>query len=113
MNFSRSKSGQRTAKTGARKDRVLYAPLTQVLVLVAASLLLHPSALAQDPPAGPPAGTAGEHVLGPIDVEGTQHTPGANGSTDATATEGTGSYTTNSASVGSRIPQSLKETPQS
>lgn len=38
---------------------------------------------------------------------------GAAGSSDVTATEGTGSYTTNGASIGSKTPLSLQETPQS
>jgi len=38
---------------------------------------------------------------------------GANGSTDPTATEGTGSYTSNSLSIGSKTAQSIRETPQS
>jgi outer-membrane receptor for ferric coprogen and ferric-rhodotorulic acid len=51
-------------------------------------------------------------VIGTVEVEGAK-TAGANGSTDVTATEGTGSYTTNAMSVGSKTPQSIRETPQS
>ncbi|MEJ0037883.1 MAG: TonB-dependent siderophore receptor [Gammaproteobacteria bacterium] len=55
-------------------------------------------------------------VLGPVRVEGassTGATAGFNGSTDATATEGTGSYTSGALSIGSKAPQSMKDTPQS
>jgi len=63
-------------------------------------------------------------TLGPVRVEGVSPGgfaavdgfgagAGANGSSDPTATEGTGSLTTNGASVASKIPQALKDTPQS
>jgi TonB-dependent siderophore receptor len=54
----------------------------------------------------------GTKVIGTVEVEGAK-TAGANGSTDPTATEGTGSYTTNSMSIGSKTAQSIRETPQS
>lgn len=66
---------------------------------------------------------SGATVFGAVQVEGTSGVfadlsgfgPGAgtNGSSDVTATEGTGSLATNSASVGTGVPQALKETPQS
>jgi len=63
-------------------------------------------------------------VLGSVQVEGVQNEgfvplngfgagAGANGSSDPTATEGTGSLTTNGASVASKTAASLKDTPQS
>jgi outer-membrane receptor for ferric coprogen and ferric-rhodotorulic acid len=54
----------------------------------------------------------GAKVIGTVEVEGAK-TAGANGSTDPTATEGTGSYTTDAMSVGSKTAQSIRETPQS
>ena len=77
------------------------------------------SATLEPPPVG------GSRTLGAIQVEGVQTTgaflpltgfgPGAgsNGSSDPTATEGTGSLTTNGAGVASKTPESLKDTPQS
>jgi outer-membrane receptor for ferric coprogen and ferric-rhodotorulic acid len=56
-------------------------------------------------------------VLGPVRVEGANASSGAvagvNGSTDPTATEGTGSYTSSALSVASKMPQSMRDTPQS
>ncbi|MEJ1966791.1 MAG: TonB-dependent receptor plug domain-containing protein [Gammaproteobacteria bacterium] len=48
-------------------------------------------------------------------VEGASQraTAGFNGSSDPTATEGTGSYTTDALTVGSKAPQSMKDTVQS
>ena len=54
----------------------------------------------------------GAKVIGTVEVEGAK-TAGANGSSDPTATEGTGSYTTDAMSVGSKTAQSIRETPQS
>jgi len=60
--------------------------------------------------------TDGTRVLGPVKVEGqsgaanTTETPG---SSDATATENSGSYTSGRLSVASRSPTSIKDTPQS
>jgi outer membrane receptor for ferric coprogen and ferric-rhodotorulic acid len=54
----------------------------------------------------------GAKVIGTVEVEGAK-SAGANGSTDVTATEGTGSYTTDAMSVGSKTAQSIRETPQS
>ncbi len=62
----------------------------------------------------PNAGDA--RVLGPLRVEGTDSqnaVNGINGSTDATATEGSRSYTTGALSVASKTPQAIKDTPQS
>jgi len=67
--------------------------------------------------------SADARTLGPVRVEGARPGgfaavdgfgpgAGANGSSDPTATEGTGSLTTNGASVASKIPQALKDTPQ-
>ncbi|MEJ0037938.1 MAG: TonB-dependent siderophore receptor [Gammaproteobacteria bacterium] len=59
----------------------------------------------------------GARVLGPVRVEGATGgrtgLAGVNGSTDPTATEGTGSYTSSALSVASKAPLSLRETPQS
>lgn len=66
----------------------------------------------------------GVRTLGAVEVEGTQtdsfaalngfgRGTGSNGSSDPTATEGTGSLTTNGASVASKAPEALKDTPQS
>ncbi|MEJ0037930.1 MAG: TonB-dependent siderophore receptor [Gammaproteobacteria bacterium] len=61
--------------------------------------------------------SAGTRVLGPVRVQGTAAegggTAGINGSSDATATEGTGSYTSGALSIGSKTAQSMKDTPQS
>jgi len=73
------------------------------------------------------ADAGGEHVLQSVRVEGSAgggsgvfapldgfgRGAGANGSTDVTATEGTGSLTTNGTSIASKMPLSFKETPQS
>jgi outer-membrane receptor for ferric coprogen and ferric-rhodotorulic acid len=66
-------------------------------------------------------GVDGERVLGAVRVEGSQGGAyglagatavyGINGSRDVTATEGTGSYTTNAMSIGSKIPTSIKDMP--
>ncbi|WP_296615449.1 TonB-dependent receptor [Sphingomonas sp.] len=65
----------------------------------------------------------GERVLGAVRVQGSQgggsslagSTPvnGINGSRDVTATEGTGSYTSNALTVGSKTAQSIKDVPMS
>jgi outer membrane receptor for ferric coprogen and ferric-rhodotorulic acid len=52
--------------------------------------------------------TPGDIALGPVTVHGAN----ATGSSDPTATEGTGSYTSALASIGSKIPMSIKDTPQ-
>jgi outer membrane receptor for ferric coprogen and ferric-rhodotorulic acid len=54
----------------------------------------------------------GAKVIGTVEVEGAK-TAGVNGSTDPTATEGSGSYTTDAMSIGSKTAQSIRETPQS
>jgi outer membrane receptor for ferric coprogen and ferric-rhodotorulic acid len=72
---------------------------------------------------GAPA--TGERVLGAVRVEGEQHSPyfggagqlagvnGINGSRDITATEGTKSFTSGALTIGSKIPQAIKDVPQS
>ena len=71
-----------------------------------------------------PPPISGARTLGVVQVEGVQTDAfaplngfgagaGNNGGSDPTATEGTGSLTTNGATVASKTPQSLKETPQS
>lgn len=71
-----------------------------------------------------PVSVDGAHTLGSVNIEGAQSSgivavdgfgagAGANGSSDPTATEGTGSFTTNGASVASKTAQSLKDTTQS
>ncbi len=67
----------------------------------------------------------GARVLGPVRVEGAQGSPyfggagqtvgvnGINGSRDITATEGTGSFTSGALTIGSKVPQALKDVPQS
>jgi outer-membrane receptor for ferric coprogen and ferric-rhodotorulic acid len=55
----------------------------------------------------------GSKVIGTVEVEGANKNSGVNGSTDVTATEGTGSYTTDAMSIGSKTAQSIRETPQS
>ncbi|WP_296615525.1 TonB-dependent receptor [Sphingomonas sp.] len=69
------------------------------------------------------SGDDGERVLGAVRVQGSQDAgsalPGAtpvngiNGSRDVTATEGTGSYTSNALTVGSKTAASIKDTPMS
>ena len=67
----------------------------------------------------------GEKVTGAVRVEGAQGSPyfggagvaagvnGTNGSRDITATEGTKSFTSGALTVGSKVPQALKDVPQS
>jgi outer membrane receptor for ferric coprogen and ferric-rhodotorulic acid len=60
--------------------------------------------------------TKGARVLGPLQVEGASAgnvTAGANGSTDATATEGTHSYTTTAVTAGGKVARDPKEIQQS
>lgn len=64
--------------------------------------------------------TGDVRVLGPLRVEGSagtglaaSGTNGVNGSTDITATEGTGSYTSGAMTVGTKAAASLKDTAQS
>ncbi len=56
---------------------------------------------------GAGAGASGGYGAGPSTVNG------INGSNDVTATEGTGSFTTGAASIASKQPRALKDTPQS
>jgi outer-membrane receptor for ferric coprogen and ferric-rhodotorulic acid len=70
-------------------------------------------------------GATGERVLGAVRVEGETGSPyfggagraagvnGINGSRDITATEGTGSFTSGALTVGSKVPQALKDVAQS
>lgn len=67
----------------------------------------------------------GERMLGPVRVQGTQGggyfgtggqaagVNGVNGSRDVTATEGTKSFTSGALTIGSKVPQSIKDVPQS
>ncbi|MEP9404089.1 TonB-dependent siderophore receptor [Sphingomonas silueang] len=67
----------------------------------------------------------GERVTGAVRVEGAQGSPhyggagvaaevnGVNGSRDVTATEGTKSFTSGALTIGSKVPQSIKDVPQS
>jgi TonB-dependent siderophore receptor len=62
----------------------------------------------------------GPRVLAPVRVQGEDDTAGGgspvngiNGSRDVTATEGTNSYTSGALDIVSKIPQSIKDTPQS
>ncbi|MCD7098227.1 TonB-dependent receptor [Stenotrophomonas sp. MMGLT7] len=64
--------------------------------------------------AAPDVGDA--RVLGPLRIEGAAGgaaVNGVNGSSDVTATEGTGSYTSGALGVASKMPLSIKDTPQS
>jgi TonB-dependent siderophore receptor len=55
----------------------------------------------------------GARVLDPVRVEGASgQAMVVNGSTDTTATEGTRSYTTSAISIGTKSPESIKDTPQ-
>jgi outer membrane receptor for ferric coprogen and ferric-rhodotorulic acid len=68
---------------------------------------------------------AGERVLGAVRVEGAQGggyfgragqaagVNGINGSRDITATEGTKSFTSGALTIGSKVPQAMKDVPQS
>jgi outer membrane receptor for ferric coprogen and ferric-rhodotorulic acid len=56
---------------------------------------------------GAGAGAGSGYGAGPSAVNG------INGSNDVTATEGTGSFTTGAASIASKLPRALKDTPQS
>jgi TonB-dependent siderophore receptor len=72
-----------------------------------------------------PAAQKGVHALGPVRVEGSQASSGAeasagfngvngvNGSSDITATEGTHSYTSGALTIGTKTPTSIKDTPLS
>ena len=67
----------------------------------------------------------GERVTSVVRVEGIQGSPyfggagvaagvnGINGSRDITATEGTGSFTSGALTIGSKVPQAMKDIPQS
>jgi outer-membrane receptor for ferric coprogen and ferric-rhodotorulic acid len=69
----------------------------------------------------------GERLLGAVRVEGAQGggspyfggagqaagVNGVNGSRDITATEGTGSFTSGALTIGSKVPQAMKDIPQS
>lgn len=60
--------------------------------------------------------TGDARVLGPLRIEGADSgaaVNGVNGSTDATATEGTGSFTSGALGIASKTPLSIKDTPQS
>ncbi|WEK45168.1 MAG: TonB-dependent receptor [Candidatus Andeanibacterium colombiense] len=71
------------------------------------------------------AAADGEQVTAAVNVEGVQGSPwfggagqaagvnGVNGSRDITATEGTGSFTSGALTIGSKVPQALKDVPQS
>lgn len=64
--------------------------------------------------AAPDVGDA--RVLGPLRIEGAAAgaaVNGVNGSSDVTATEGTGSYTSGALGIASKMPLSIKDTPQS
>ena len=73
----------------------------------------------------PEGNVDGEKVTGAVRVEGAQGSPyfggagvaagvnGTNGSRDITATEGTKSFTSGALTVGSKVPQALKDVPQS
>ena len=68
---------------------------------------------------------AGERVLGAVRIEGAQGSSyfggagvaagvnGINGSRDITATEGTKSFTSGALTIGSKVPQAMKDVPQS
>ncbi len=72
-----------------------------------------------------PIAADGERVTGAVRVEGAQGSPyfggagvaagvnGINRSRDITATEGTGSFTSGALTIGSKVPQALKDVPQS
>ncbi|MBO9601857.1 MAG: TonB-dependent siderophore receptor [Novosphingobium sp.] len=74
---------------------------------------------------GSRAGADGELVTGAVQVEGVQGSQyfggagqaagvnGTNGSSDITATEGTGSFTSGALTIGSKAPQAMKDVPQS
>ncbi len=70
-------------------------------------------------PMGEGRQAAGPRVLAPVRVQGEDDAAGAsavngiNGSRDVTATEGTNSYTSGALDIVSKIPQSIKDTPQS
>ncbi|MFT4246846.1 MAG: TonB-dependent siderophore receptor [Pseudomonas sp.] len=60
--------------------------------------------------------TGDARVLGPVRIEGAEQgsaTNGVNGSSDITATEGSGSYTSGALSIAGKSPLSIKDTPAS
>lgn len=60
------------------------------------------------------SGAGRARTLGPVRVEGTTSTArnGWNGSRDPTTTEGSGSYTSDALTVGSKTAESMRDTPQ-
>jgi len=76
------------------------------------------SAVTISPAANGQTAAGGAHVMAPVRVQGEDEAGdsspvnGINGSRDVTATEGTNSYTSGALDIVSKIPQSIKDTPQ-
>ncbi|MEJ0037894.1 MAG: TonB-dependent receptor [Gammaproteobacteria bacterium] len=89
-------------------DKLLVGTGLQYRFTDASTVVLQPESAA--------GAAQGARTLGPVRVEGATSAgavAGVNGSTDATATEGTGSYTSSALSIASKTPLSIKDTPQS
>lgn len=70
----------------------------------------------QTAPAIKPVVAGVPRIFAPVHIEGRQLDPvdaGRNGSSDTTATQGSGSFAAEAASVASKMPRSLRDTPQS
>jgi outer-membrane receptor for ferric coprogen and ferric-rhodotorulic acid len=107
-----TKAVQGLRSGGVRGRMTVAAALTQLLSgLDVAYRYLDTGAVTIEPRAA-----GGTRMLGPVRVEGASSSSalaGSNGSSDATATEGTKSYTSSALSIASKAPMSIKDTPQS
>ncbi len=96
------------------------AALSQILAGSGLGYTFSGSAVTIAPTSGGQAAAAGPRFLAPVRVQGFDDAGGAgaspvngiNGSRDVTATEGTNSYTSGALDIVSKIPQSIKDTPQ-
>ncbi len=102
---------------GVKGTLTAEAALSQILAGSGLGYTLSGSAVTISPAGGQTA--AGPRFLAPVRVQGFddaagQGSPvnGINGSRDVTATEGTNSYTSGALDIVSKIPQSIKDTPQ-
>jgi TonB-dependent siderophore receptor len=102
---------------GVKGTLTAEAALSQILAGSGLGYTLSGSAVTISPAGGQTA--AGPRFLAPVRVQGFddaagQGSPvnGINGSRDITATEGTNSYTSGALDIVSKIPQSIKDTPQ-
>ncbi len=101
---------------GATGGMTAQAALARILAGSGLGYSLSGSAVTIVPAGDSGPMAAGPRVLAPVRVQGddTAGSPvnGVNGSRDVTATEGTDSYTSGALDIVSKIPQSIKDTPQ-